>query len=98
VNLLAHEHLTVSAQPKERVISSPHTYRHNRVYREQVTERTDRSSPDDPPAARAGYSAEPVAELQTAADAERYGPLTVERHRKADGRMLILYERVARDG
>ena len=29
---------------------------------------------------------------------ERCGPLLVERHRKADGRQLILYRRVADDG
>jgi hypothetical protein len=29
---------------------------------------------------------------------ERSGPLLVERHRKADGRRLILYEAVADDG
>jgi hypothetical protein len=32
------------------------------------------------------------------AASERCGPLLVERHRKADGRRLILYRRVADDG
>jgi hypothetical protein len=29
---------------------------------------------------------------------ERYGPLLLERYRKADGRPLLLYRRVADDG
>jgi hypothetical protein len=32
------------------------------------------------------------------AEGERSGPLLVERHRKADGRQLILYRRAAGDG
>jgi hypothetical protein len=32
------------------------------------------------------------------AGGERCGPLLIERHRKADGRQLILYRRVADDG
>jgi hypothetical protein len=35
---------------------------------------------------------------ESAAAPERYGPLLLERYRKADGRHLILYERVGDDG
>ena len=39
-----------------------------------------------------------AAEPKQEGEPERCGPLLVERHRKADGRQLILYRRVADDG
>ena len=44
----------------------------------------------------AGASARGAAKQE--GEPERCGPLLVERHRKADGRQLILYRRVADDG
>jgi len=42
--------------------------------------------PSEPPGSEAGGS-------DAISDGERLGPLTIERHRKADGRALILYSR-----
>jgi hypothetical protein len=45
--------------------------------------------PAQPPAPRAaGAPAQPPERARV----ERYGPLAVERHRKGDGRALLLYE------
>jgi hypothetical protein len=51
-----------------------------------MPERIDRRPAVDPPAPPANSPAPPTAP-------ERSGPLVLERHRKADGRLLILYVR-----
>ncbi|HEV7586240.1 MAG TPA: hypothetical protein VGO14_10730 [Solirubrobacteraceae bacterium] len=50
------------------------------------------SAPPDPPG-RSGSEA-PGGRSEQSLPPERFGPLAVERHRKDDGRALILYTRV----
>jgi hypothetical protein len=51
----------------------------------------DNRSPDDPRLSRTDPSDE---QSEQGRQPERIGPLAVERHRKDDGRALILYTRV----
>jgi hypothetical protein len=53
-------------------------------------------SRERPPAPSAERLGEP--EAGAGAEPERSGPLAVERYRKADGRPLILFRRLADDG
>jgi hypothetical protein len=48
---------------------------------------------DDAEATPAGAGERPRGEFSTDLPTEEYGPLLVERHRKDDGRALILYSR-----
>jgi hypothetical protein len=47
------------------------------------------SRPSSPPADQRDAPGQPQAQAQ---EQERYGPLAISRHRKDDGRALILYE------
>jgi hypothetical protein len=53
-----------------------------------------------PTASETEHAAPAASETEhaTPASSERYGPLLLERYRKADGRPLLLYRRVADDG
>jgi len=57
-----------------------------------MPEETDRRAPGEPFGPAAG-SLPPVQ-----SEVERRGPLAIERHAKADGRLLILYRWVGEDG
>ena len=74
--------LKVAARPKARFTAA------NRVYPWSMTEGS--REPSRVPSAKRLSEPEVHADRESEGE-ERFGPLAVERHRKADGRQLILY-------
>ena len=63
-----------------------------------VTPAEPRREPDADTGQERGAERLPAPDRDAGAARERSGPLLVERHRKADGRALILYSEAAGDG